>query len=401
MNEHYISSNLIYSSENDQFFKNNTPIKNDKDMDIQQSEFNSLIKKEISSFIHKSFSNIIALIGAGASVLCTAGTVDTRFGKTVFMLATLINDELKLDPSLFTLQQLADLCKYDIPVEISDTDGNIKLNSAFNLEDFLSNLLSFEKYVSAIEHDKYIASKKKILSLIISNTSYDYDNSYLKHSAFINTVSHLVNAPSKLTIVTTNYDTLIEDAADSIGYTVMDGFSFSHRPYFDSDMFEWNLVKDIENIKTRELEYKKNILNLLKLHGSLTWERDGQGIRRKEKSDVIEPIMIFPSSEKYMQSYQDPYFELFAKFQELLKRPNTLLITSGFSFADNHISQMIIQAILHNKSLALLISDYNINQSNPNWDKLTELMKHNYQIAFLQATMNSDLTDYLGEYYDD
>lgn len=111
--------------------------------------------------------------------------------------------------------------------------------------------------------------------------------------------------------------------------------------------------------------------------------------------------MIFPSSEKYMQSYQDPYFELFAKFQELLKRPNTLLITSGFSFADNHISQMIIQAILHNKSLALLISDYNINQSNPNWDKLTDLMKHNYQIAFLQATMNSDLTDYLGEYYDD
>lgn len=286
MNQHYISSNLIYSSENNQFFKNNTPIKNDKGLDIKQSEFNSLIKKEISSFIHKSFSNIIVLIGAGASVLCTAGTVDIRFGKTVFMLATLINDELKLDSSLFTLQQLADLCKYDIRVEISDASGNIKLNSAFNLEDFLSNLLSFEKYVSASEHDKYVASKKKILSLIISNTSYDYDSSYLKHSAFINTVSHLVKAPSKLTIVTTNYDTLIEDAADSIGYTVMDGFSFSHRPYFDSDMFEWNLVKDIENIKTRELEYKKNILNLLKLHGSLTWERDSQGIRRKEKSDV-------------------------------------------------------------------------------------------------------------------
>lgn len=79
-------------------------------------------------------------------------------------------------------------------------------------------------------------------------------------------MSHLTKTPSKLTIVTTNYDTLLEDAADSIGYTVMDGFSFSHRPYFDSDMFEWNLVRDIENVKTRELEYKKNIINLLKLH---------------------------------------------------------------------------------------------------------------------------------------
>lgn len=92
---------------------------------------------------------------------------------------------------------------------------------------------------------------------------------------------------------------------------------------------------------------------------------------------------------------------MFTKFQELLKRPNTLLITTGFSFADNHVSQMIIQAILHNKSLATLISDFNISQSNLNWEKIEELMEHNYRIAFLKATMNTDLTDYLGEYYDD
>ena len=89
------------------------------------------------------------------------------------------------------------------------------------------------------------------------------------------------------------------------------------------------------------------------------------------------------------------------QFQELLKRPNTLLITTGFSFADNHISQMIIQAILHNKSMATLITDYNINQNNENWQRIEDLLRHNYKIAFLKATMNADLTDYLGEYYDD
>jgi len=317
------------------------------------------------------------------------------------MLAKLINTTLKDEDEFFTLQELSNLCKYNIPVEIEGEDGIEGLNRLFNLEDFLSDLLSFEKYVSDMDRDKYIKSKNKIFDLIKENTSYEYDNKYLKHSAFINTVSHLTKTPSKLTIVTTNYDTLLEDAADSIGYTVMDGFSFSHRPYFDSDMFEWNLVRDIENVKTRELEYKKNIINLLKLHGSLTWERDEKGIRRKEKTDVSNPIMIFPSSNKYMQSYQEPYFELFTKFQELLKRPNTLLITTGFSFADNHISQMIIQAILHNKSLAVLVSDYNLHQDNQNWIKLHDLMKHNFQLAFLKATMNSDLSDYLGEYYDD
>lgn len=397
---HFISSNAIYTSDNNILYKNGTPLTNDDGSPMNDSAFNLLIKKETSSFIHKAFNNIIVLAGAGASVLCTSGNIDPRFGKTVFMLAELINDTLKQGPNLFSLQELANLCKYNTQVEIMGQNATYTLNPAFNLEDFLSDLLSFEKYVSSANQIKYSNSKDKIFELIISNTSYDYDNNCLKHAAFINTVSHLVKTPSKLTIVTTNYDTLIEDAADSIGYTVMDGFSFSHRPYFDSDMFEWNLIKDIEDIKTREHEYKKNITNLLKLHGSLTWEHDANGIRRKEKSEVTKPIMIFPSSNKYMQSYQEPYFELFTKFQELLKRPNTLLITTGFSFADNHISQMIIQAILHNKSLATLISDYDITQGNPNWDKLTELMNQNYQIAFLQATMNSDLTDYLGEYYD-
>ena len=147
------------------------------------------------------------------------------------MLAKLINTTLKDEDEFFTLQELSNLCKYNIPVEIEGEDGIEGLNRLFNLEDFLSDLLSFEKYVSDMDRDKYIKSKNKIFDLIKENTSYEYDNKYLKHSAFINTVSHLTKTPSKLTIVTTNYDTLLEDAADSIGYTVMDGFSFSHRPY--------------------------------------------------------------------------------------------------------------------------------------------------------------------------
>lgn len=381
--------------------KNGIILLDERDNPINDVYFKSLIKKETSSFIHKSFTNIIVLIGAGASVLCKDNNMDPRFGKTVAMLAQFVNEELKKDVNCFTLQAMADLCKYSILVEVLGDDGKQKLNPQFNLEDFLSDLLSFEKYVSDNDKEKYEMTKEKIFSVIISNTSYEYDNSCLKHSAFINTVSHLVKTPSKLNIVTTNYDTLIEDAAESIKYTVIDGFSFSHRPYFDSDMFEWNMIKDVDNVKTNELEYKKNIINLLKLHGSLTWERDKFGIMRKEKAEVNNPIMIFPSSNKYMQSYQDPYFELFTKFQELLKRPNTLLITSGFSFADNHISQMIIKAVQHNKGLSMLVTDYNITQGNTNWNNLIDLMKHNYQISFLKATMNDDLVDYLGEYYDD
>ena len=137
-------------------------------------------------------------------------------------------------------------------------------------------------------------------------------------------------------------------------------------------------------------------MNLLKIHGSLTWEREQDKIVRKNKVDSKSPIMIFPSSNKYMQSYQKPYFELFSKFQELLRKPNTLLITAGFSFADNHISQMIIQALKNIPSLSLLITDFNISPEKPNenWEEIKKLMNSNYNIAFLKAVMNTDLTNY-------
>ena len=92
--------------------------------------YKKAIKKETSSFIHRSYNNIVILIGAGASVLCTNNKIDRRFGKTVFMLAEEINKSLKQDGTLFTLQELADLCKYTEKVEIENESS---LNPKFNL----------------------------------------------------------------------------------------------------------------------------------------------------------------------------------------------------------------------------------------------------------------------------
>ena len=191
-------------------------------------------------------------------------------------------------------------------------------------------------------------------------------------------------------------------------------------------MFEWNLVKEVQNVNTREVEYKDKTFNLVKIHGSLTWEKQDNGdIVRKNKDSITETdkmVMVFPSSDKFAQSYQEPYFELFTKFQELIKRPNTLLISSGFSFADDHISKMITQALKNNSGLKLLVTDFNIDPNrkwnekskqydeiaetdtkyNKNWQELVHLMNEGYSISFLKATMNNDLVDYLsGRYLND
>lgn len=395
----FYSSSIELSVSGGKLLKNNEEVKELESGEQIKGEMaiKSYLKEQVLSFINRYFDNIIVLAGAGASVVVDSNGINIKYGKTMEMIAKDIKEILDKGQGVFSLKELAEMSKYKYPVKLPNESEEKILDEKFNLEDFLSNLITFKNYVGEKEKDKYSTSLEVILKKIIESTNYDFDGNAFKHSAFINVLSKKVKSPSKLTIVTTNYDTVFEDAAETVGYTVIDGFSFSQRPFFDSDMFEWNLAKDIENVKTKELEYKRNIMNLLKIHGSLTWENQGKRIYRKDKNEVGIPIMIFPSSNKYMQSYQEPYFELFAKFQELLKRPNTLLISVGFSFQDNHIFKMVSQAIKHNKGLAVLISDYNIEQNSDNWKQLQELTKQKYQIAFLKATMNDDLVEYLGE----
>ena len=249
----------------------------------------------------------------------------------------------------------------------------------------------------------------------------------MKHGKLLNFLSSLSGKEgNKFSVITTNYDVLIEEAAAENNFVIFDGFNFTPIPKFDSSMFEWKLIKEVQNINTREVEYKDKTFNLLKIHGSLTWEKQDDGtILRKNKDSIIDTdkmVMVFPSSDKYAQSYQEPYFELFTKFQDLIKRPNTLLISSGFSFADVHISKMVIQALKNNTSLKLLVTDFNIDPNreydkgdgkfklidqsdsryNQNWAELIDLMDEGYPITFLKATMNSDLVDFLrGKYLND
>ena len=361
---------------------------------ISQIEFNEKIKLEVSKFMNEPFENVVVLAGAGASVVSNDTGIDSDFGKTVAMIAEDIAGKLNVEDDLFSLQELAFMSNYKEAVFCEECG---QFNNKFDLEEFLSNLLTFEQFVDKKDEDKLISSKNKIFDCIIENTNYGYDNEKLRHAALLKVLSKRVKDSNKLTVVTTNYDTLFEEASEYLGFTVIDGFTFSYNPYFDSDIFEWNLVKSIPHKKTNELEYKKNIINLLKIHGSLTWEYSEYETRinRKDKLEVKTPIMIFPSSNKYMQSYENPYFELFSKFQELLRRPNTLLVTTGFSFADNHIAKMVIQALKHNTGLTVLVSDYDIQQNHQNWKDLDGLRREHFRIAFLKASLNDKLDEYL------
>lgn len=435
---HYLSNTISYGVEknkdgNSFFYDSNGKLEHPDSQEEQKKVFTKIdFQRMISGKIHRivygeKYSNIVFLAGAGASV---TQDLNPNFGKTVKMIADDVFSKLDKSDGLYTLKELARQCRYkdgNILDKESEETETYKLADSFNLEDFLSTLFHYRPYVPDTDKDKFNNSIKKILQLIKENTNYSYDSKELKHGKLLNFLSSLSGKEgNKFSVITTNYDVLIEEAAAENNFVIFDGFNFTPIPKFDSSMFEWNLIREVQNINTREVEYKDKTFNLLKIHGSLTWEKQDDGtILRKNKDSIIDTdkmVMVFPSSDKYAQSYQEPYFELFTKFQDLIKRPNTLLISSGFSFADVHISKMVIQALKNNTSLKLLVTDFNIDPNreynkgdgkfklidksdskyNQNWAELIDLMDEGYPITFLKATMNSDLVDFLrGKYLND
>lgn len=94
--------------------------------------------------------------------------------------------------------------------------------------------------------------------------------------------------------------------------------------------------------------------------------------------------MIYPSYVKHDITNQTPYSELFRELTLNLQKPNSVLIVLGFGFPDEHINQLIEQA-LNNEDFILLIfgddeegklnSFYNRNKMKPN----IHLIGGNYQ----------------------
>lgn len=357
------------------------------------SDFRESITAKVANFLKPKFDQVVLLVGAGGSVVpekvvhpeCSSDKPSPEFGLPMSSILEAISKEL----SGHSTQYLS----LDQMKQLSYRSGSTPSN---DLEALLSQFEKAEEFIAPRKSKQFTTTLNKIRSIIVDKTSYSFDARYMKHLAMINFFNRLVTEGNKLSIVTTNYDTVLEEAAAKGNYTIFDGFTFSDRPTFDAKMFDWNLVKDVPNLETKEIIYDRKVVNLLKIHGSLTWAMEDE-VRRISKSDKSStPLLIFPSTNKYEQSYRAPYSDLFYKFRELLNRPRTLLVTVGFSFGDTHIFEMVNDAIRHNDGLSMLFTDYSIDcDDSSNLKKLEKCVDEGYRVAFLKASLNDDLPTYL------
>lgn len=160
----------------------------------------------------------------------------------------------------------------------------------------------------------------------------------------------------RLNIFTTNYDRLIEAGADIAGIRLLDRFVGALSPVFRSSRLDVDMHYNPPGIRG-EPRYLEGVVHFTKLHGSIDWIDTDSNIKKiglPFGAQDIHPyldapglnadsskIMIYPNSSKDRETAEYPYVELFRDFAAALCRPNSTLVTYGYSFGDEHINRVI------------------------------------------------------------
>ena len=251
-----------------------------------------------------------------------------------------------------------------------------------------------------------------------------YRDTIKQYVAFLSVMNEILNrrgnrlVPKQVNLFTTNVDTLMENAAEEVGVEFNDGFKGSVNQIFDETNFRKTISKASLHFQSvAELP----VFNLYKVHGSINWERisndrigndyklaqvkrildalagiaddqfinttyDDAGETKSHKYDDLKAavkrlaiagdnqydtflteydklIMVNPTKHKFQETVMDMHFyELMRLYSNCLEKENSILFVTGFSFADEHISNLTMRAANSNPTLQIVIFAYNAKE---------------------------------------
>lgn len=181
--------------------------------------------------------------------------------------------------------------------------------------------------------------RKLIVDAIMSVTTPDL----IHHVRFLEALKRRAHGTaSTVTILTTNYDVLFELAASEVGIRIETGFDGPLRRQFDPAVFD--LARGTVE-KTRFTQRSELHVNIIKLHGSVSWLKDEGRVFESGldlQSATHERALILPRRRKIMDTLSEPFDQLFTRASRTLGANCRYLVACGFSFGDKHINDQLI-----------------------------------------------------------
>ncbi|MDA8000607.1 MAG: DUF4917 family protein [Alphaproteobacteria bacterium] len=167
-------------------------------------------------------------------------------------------------------------------------------------------------------------------------------------------------------IFTLNYDLGVEWAAEILGININNGFKGTHYREFDPSTFD---IGYRNFLSTGQAQYDVHGVNYVKMHGSLSWRLDDDDTLREissesqisainrfleKRSDKFPSFLVLPSIEKFYQTAGYVYGEMIRRFHEFVRKNQTALIISGYSFNDSHINR-VLESAMGNPTMQMVV----------------------------------------------
>lgn len=283
----------------------------------------------------KGFCKVGFLFGAG-----------TSFEAGYPLMANLTNSVLsQLEPSDLNIIQTAIenynnefLTKYNIKTNVPDIEQLINMVCSLKT--------SCNGYYNTCRN-----LECKIKDLIYQNLKGVSNPNLKYHIKFLKYIKNKIGSNyNPFWIFTTNYDLLFELAAAHVKVPLENGFSGTILRYFDIDSFKRinGYLSSYSNNRCVPFN-KYNIahIKLCKLHGSLSWYQDNtleiiETFNDSLITDTHKKIMIYPEKNKSDETLAKPYDKLFALASNVIGNEVNYIVSSGYSFRDEHINDRLI-----------------------------------------------------------
>lgn len=199
--------------------------------------------------------------------------------------------------------------------------------------------------IHGLDAEGYDLLSAKICSIIKGVVSQELPEGENPYSHLISWING-INRDYAVELFTTNYDLLLEEAMERTRTPYFDGFTGSKSAFFDPSSISRN-------------DLPSRWIRLWKLHGSINWSRNAKGeVTRLQGDD--DGSMVYPSHIKYDQTQAAPFSSMFERLKQFLLEPDSLLITTGFSFADAHITAKLDECLSENPSSAVIALQYQV-----------------------------------------
>lgn len=256
----------------------------------------------------------------------------------------------------------------DIKLEFNNI---IKRVEGKNLEEILGILYSHRSYLKNKEDAAQalticITLIETVESEIFHQINIDLSNAKSKtafelYQKFYRKIALRNKDLSRINIFTTNNDLFNEKALDSLNIHYINGFSGGLNKFFNPALFNYTFSKRMDT-SIDKFEPVENMVNLYKVHGSVNWIEDNSNDNTFFKIKEIstpkfedENVLIYPTPTKQNKSLGSPYVEMFREFQKKLMEPLSVLFVIGYSFSDEHVNNVIYQALATNSTMNLVI----------------------------------------------